>query len=275
MKLFLTLSAFTILIIGCNEPSSPSDYQKEVVVDGILVAENPIDSIDLHWTGEIDKFYDPASYAITNATVIITGVGFSFEDSLVHHSGIPGRYVTSDTTKKIVPTRTYALTITLPDGKMITGMTTVPDTFSIIASTLKNNDTVKYDTKAPLNTFEWSDSKFQGTYLPTLASLDDNAALIPKFFDRDTINNPKPSKIGYRIGLPKNQTNTILPWLFFNYYGSILCDIYAADDNFTDYLIQQNGGGELNQTRYRLNGAIGVFGSVARAHGTIKIYLTP
>ena len=271
------VSLFLITLYGCSDTTGPTVYKREVVVNALIYSGQTVDTVKVQWTGDVSKFYDPAQYAIPGAVVKISGIGFAFEDSLVYDPSNPGRYYSTDPTKIIEATKSYRLYIQTPDGLVITGETTVPDTFRITASTLSAGDTVTYDPFAPLHMFEWSPSRFHGTYLPTIESLDSNAALIPKFFERDTINNPKPQKIGYRIGLPKEQTNTILPWVFLTYFGTTAIDIYAIDENYNDFLSQliPAQGGELSEIRYRLNGGIGVFGSATKAKGGFTIYLKP
>jgi hypothetical protein len=277
-RIFLSITLFTLALFGgCAEPTSSTPYKKQVVVNALLYSGSPVDTVKLQWTGDVAQYYDPVQYAIQGAVVKISGVGFVFEDSLTYDPTNPGRYYSNDPSKIIEPTKTYALYIRTPDGITITGSTTVPDTFSISYSTLNDGDTVKYDPFAPLHEFQWTSSRFHGTYLPTIESKDLDAALIPKFFDRDTINNPKPQKIGYRVGLPKDQTNTILPWIFLTYFGTTAIDVFAIDDNYTDFLNQliPSQGGELSEIRYRVKGGIGVFGSATKAKGGIKIYLKP
>jgi hypothetical protein len=274
----IILTLFAIALFGgCAEPTSSTPYKKQVVVNALLYSGSSADTVKLQWTGDVAQYYDPVQYAIQGAVVKISGVGFVFEDSLIYDPTNPGRYYSNDPSKIIEPTKTYAIYIQTPDGITITGSTTVPDTFSISYSTLNDGDTVKYDPFAPLNEFQWTPSRFHGTYLPTIESKDLNAALIPKFFDRDTLNNPKPQKIGYRVGLPKDQTNTILPWIFLTYFGTTAIDVFAIDENYNDFLNQliPAQGGELSEIRYKLNGGIGVFGSATRAKGGITIYLKP
>jgi hypothetical protein len=266
-----------LFLASCSETIAPTAYKKEIVVNALLYSGRSVDTVKLQWTGEVTQFYNPSAKAVSGAIVKIIGVGFPFVDSLVYDPLNPGRYYSANPSKIIEPTRTYQLFVRTPDGIEITGMTTVPDTFSITLSTIRNGDTVRYDPFAPLNVIKWSDSRFHGTYLPTIESLDSNASLIPKFFERDTINNPKPQKIGYRAGLPKEQTSTELPWIFLTYFGTNSFNVYAIDENYSDFLNQliPAQGGELREIRYRLNGGIGVFGSATVAAGGIRIYLRP
>ncbi|NUN70574.1 MAG: DUF4249 family protein [Bacteroidetes bacterium] len=262
---------------GCEESASSFSYERQVVVTGLLEAGNNVDTLKLVYTGEVDKTFSPSAYAVTNAVVKIIGTDVAFTDSLVHDPSNPGRYYSTDPSKIILPTKSYRLDVRTADGKSITATTTVPDTFSMLFSTLKDKDTVRYDVKKQVNIFAWTPSRLHGTYLPTVWSTDSNAALIPKSFRRDTVDVPKPDKLGYRVGLPKEQTYTELPWIFLSYYGTTKIDVYAVDENYSSFLNQfvAGQGGELREIRYNIQGGIGVFGARTKAFGGISVYLVP
>lgn len=276
-SIILTISLLSLILAGCEESASSFTYDKKVVVTSLLESGRSIDTVKLMYTGEVDKKYHPGDYAITNASVKIYGVDVAFEDSLVYDPSNPGRYHSLSTVKKIEPRKTYRLEARMPDGSMVSAVTTVPDTFSIMFSTLPNNGTVRYNTGAPVNFFAWSPSDLHGTYLPTITSLDSNAARIPKSFIRDTVEVPAPDKVGFRVGLPKEQNYTELPWIFIGYFGTTRFDVFAIDGNYTNFLNQYVGsqGGELKGIRYNIQGGIGYFGSRTKAKGAITIYLTP
>lgn len=269
----VTVSLFN----GCTESSSPFDYKKEVVVTGLIEAGRPIDSLRLVYTGDPALFYDPDTYAIRNATVVVTGIDVAFNDTLVHDATRPGRYYSIHPGNIIQPLKSYALRIVTAEGSVLTASTTVPDTFSITYCSLKDGAVVPYNPLAPVNSFEWTPSRSFGTYLPTVSSLDSNAARIQRSFIRDTTSFPAPDKIGYRVGLPKEQTNTELPWIFLSYYGTTRFDVFAVDENYNRFLNQffAAQGGELKEIHYNVNGGLGFFGSRTRAQGSITIYLTP
>ncbi len=279
MKINLIILLFvTLFFISCEETLSPAEYQKSVVVNGYLEEGRSIDTVKLQWTGAVDKYYDLSTQAIVGATVIVKSTDGSFVDTLIYDPTIPGRYYSNDVNKKIKARLTYELYVKTPspDIRIVTGTTTVPDTFSMASSTLKTGDTLKYNPLAAPNNFNWTNSDLHATYLPTITSLDVNAAMIPKFFIRDTTSKDfrKPDKVGYRIGLPKEQTNTELPWIVLGYYGNTRFDVYAVDFNYSDFLNQIVAqGGELKETRYNLKGGIGVFGSQTKAKGGLTVYI--
>ncbi len=277
MKNLFIPFALALSLLGCDESSSSFTYEKQIVVTGLLESGRAVDTVKLVYTGEVDKVYNPASYAIANATVKIIGIDVPFEDSLVYDPTIPGRYHSVNPLKIILPTKTYRLDVRTQDGKRVTAVTTVPDTFSMIFSSLANNSTIKYNTGAPVNFFAWTPSRLHGTYLPTISSLDSAAPLIPKSFIRDTTSGPRPDKVGFRVGLPKEQTYTELPWIVLSYYGKTRFDVYAIDENYNRFLNQfvTTQGGELAGIHYNIQGGIGIFWSRTLAKGGITVYITP
>jgi hypothetical protein len=270
----------SIGVSGCTEPTAPYEYRREVVVNATLVADQPIDAVFLTWTGTVDGYYDPKELGITGALVVVSEVGGPFIDTLMHDPMSPGRYYTTGPYSVIQPMHTYDLLVVTPgpDSRVVTGRTTVPDTFSITHSTLSDGDTVRYDLTAPVNTFGWSPSRNFSAYLPTVTTLDPDAALIPKAFYDDTASADfnRPDHIVYRIGLPKAQTHTELPWVFLNYYGRTRFDVFAVDENLSDFLNQWLAlqSGELKEIRYLLRGGIGLFCSKSQANNGLEIYLT-
>ena len=277
MRYLLFLVLPLLYFTGCDESASPFDYNKQIVVTGMLESGRTIDTVKLLYTGEMDKLVSPANYAITNAVVKVIGVDVFFEDSLVYDPLNPGRYHSANPLKIILPTKTYRLDIKTQDGKSVSAVTTVPDTFSLVHSSLVNNSVVKYSPLNPVNFFAWTASRFHGTYLPTISSLDLNAPRILKSFMRDTTMDPPPDKIGYRVGLPKEQTFTEVPWFVLNYYGTTRFDVYAVDENYNAFLNQYFAaqGGELKEIRYTIQGGIGVFWARTQAKGGITVKITP
>lgn len=270
-----------LFLTGCEETVTSESYRREVVISGTLTANRNIDTIKVSWTGVVDQKYDMNNLAITDAIVIVRGIDVAFYDSLIYDAAVPGRYYSTDPAKIILPTKTYQLTVrtTIPETRVVTAVTTVPDEFEISGATMSDGDTIRFDFFAPPNSFYWTASKLAATYLPTITYLDSGAALIPKIFYRDTLSKDfqKPEKVGYRIGLPPEQLNTELPWIFLSYYGNIQFDVYAIDNNYSDFINQYipAQGGELREIRYKTAGGIGVFGSRTAAKNAIKIYLKP
>jgi hypothetical protein len=64
--------------------------------------------------------------------------------------------------------------------------------------------------------------------------------------------------------------------VFLNYYGRTRFDVFAVDENLSDFLNQWLAlqTGELKEIRYQLRGGIGLFCSKSRAKNGLDIYLT-
>lgn len=280
LSLSLLLAA-VLASSGCEETPTAETYRREVVISGVLTAGRSVDTIKVSWTGVVDQRYDLSALAITDAVVVVREAGGTFVDTLVYDPTVPGRYFSPDTAKKILPTRTYELTVrtVTPEARTVSAVTTVPDDFAITASTMSNGSTVKYDVTAPVHSFAWTPSASYGTYLPTITYPDSGAAMIPKIFYQDTLSADfqRPDKVGYRIGLPPTQLSTELPWIFLSYYGTVRFDVYAIDVNYSDFINQYipAQGGELREIRYRTVGGIGVFGSRTAARNPITVRLVP
>ena len=268
--------AFVFAVLsGCGESTSPFEYRREAVVNATLVANQRLVGLSLTWTGTVDGYYSASALGIANALVVIRDADGSYADTLF--SSGSGSYSSFELFRTILPRHTYDLYIRTPepDVRIITGRTSVPDTFSIISSTLHDGDSVRYDLDAPVNSFEWSPSRNFAAYLPTVESTDQSPELIPKAYygDTDSPDFHRPSHLVYRIGLPKTQTNTDVPWVFLNYYGKTRFDIFAVDENCSDFLNQWLAlqTGELKEIRYKLQGGIGLFCSKSRAKNGVLV----
>jgi hypothetical protein len=268
-----------VLLGGCTESTSPFDYRKEVVVNATLVANERMGDVMLTWTGSVDGLYSASALGIRGALVIVRDVTDPHSDTLAPDQANPGRYAQPFALDPVHPLHTYELYVRTPepDVRIVTGRTSIPDTFSIIRSSLHNGDTVRYDLNAPVHSFEWAESRNFAAYLPTVTALDVNPALIPKVFYGDTASAgfTRPSRIIYRIGLPKAQTHSDIPWVFLNYYGRTRFDVFAVDENCSDFLDQWLAlqTGELKEIRYKLQGGIGLFCSKSRAGNGVEISL--
>ena len=71
--------------------------------------------------------------------------------------------------------------------------------------------------------------------------------------------------------------NANLDIWFLSYFGNTQVDIYAVDENMSDFINQviPAQGGELRQVRFKINGGIGIFGGKTKAKGSFKFYLKP
>jgi hypothetical protein len=274
-NIFIIISVF-IFFTGCEESTQSSDYSDQLVVSAFLMAEQPMDSVFISHTGTLFEYYSPGKYAITNAVVKITMVdsvhpSASHTVTLLHDGNHPGRYYSSE---KVLPLRTYLLSVEAPGYPVVTGKTSVPDTFSIINRS-EFPDTISFNPAAPAHTLFWNASNNYVDYIGAIASMDTAAQDIPSDFRR--ADDPKPDKTALFIFNSPHTTSVSIIWLAFNYYGRNYITMKAVDYNYYDYLRQYivSGGTELRQMRYNISNGIGVFGSCAVAHNSFVIYIKP
>jgi hypothetical protein len=265
-----------VFFTGCDQSTQPNEYSNQLVVSAFLTAEQPIDSVFVTRTGNLLEYYSPQNSAITNAIVKITLVDTinptaNVTYTLAHDNNHPGRYYSSSV---VMPLRIYLLSVEAPGYPLITGKTTVPDTFSIV-NRIDFPDTVAYDPVMPSYTLNWTSSRNYSDYVGSVASIDLSADDIPSDFR--SADDPKPDKTSvFNFNSPNINSASII-WLAVNYYGRNLVTIEAVDYNYYDYLRQYvvSGGTELRQIRYNISGGLGVFGSSARAHNSFTIFIKP
>ena len=262
-------------LFGCSEPSSPNDYSNQLVLNAYLFAGRPIDSVYAQRTAQILEQYTEDVVAITDATVKISLMKAAdpaaIETTYVLF-GDPvrrGRYFSPAT---VLPRRTYSIEIQAAGYPLVTGMTTVPDTFHLV-STLPS--TILWNSDAPALQVEWSSSSGYSDYVASVTSLDANAPYVDDFRSKNrNPDDPKPRQTSFFFNIP--QRNSLeFPWFMFSYLGRHSISVSAVDENYYDFLRQSMAaeGGSLREIRYRLNGGIGVFASAAIATGTINFIL--
>jgi hypothetical protein len=279
MTLKLNIIPFVLAAVffaGCEQSSQPNEYSNQLVVSAFLIAEQPIDSVFVTRTEDLFKNYSLRDCAITNALVRITLVDTinpagNVTYTLTHDSNHPGRYYSSSI---VVPLRTYLLSVEAPGYPLITGKTSVPDTFSIINKNIFP-DTVVYDPLLSSHKLNWSSSRNYSDYIGSATSLDPLAADIPNDFRSAA--DPKPNKTEIFYFNSPNINSVEIVWLAVNYYGRNLITVDAVDYNYYNFIRQYvvSGRTELRQIKYNIVGGLGVFGASARAHNSVVIYVKP
>ncbi len=249
----------TLLFSGCSEPTTSGEYRDELTVSGFLFAGRGIDSILVQRTAKIDGDWSPEQVAIRNATVIITGNGIV--DTLRYDSAQPGRYYSMRTDNIIKPQETYLLRVMVPGYPDVTGSTTVPGP-TRITNREELTDTLRYNSGVRL--FKWEESPLYADYVISVRSLDMKAEKTrddnPHDNGEDT-DNYRINRTVYFFGF-QGMKQTEIPWFVFRYYGRNSITFSAIDENYYDY-IKQLGmpSTDIRDIRYRLHGALGVFGS--------------
>jgi hypothetical protein len=267
MKYFILVSLIALIgINGCSEPTYPSEYSNQIVVQGYLMANQPIDSIIVRRTARLEEYVSESSLAFDGATVVISGNGIV--DTLKAMPGYPGFYTSMRIPQNIIkPKQTYTLFVRAPDDRTVMATTTVPDTFHIIDKEAfprvlhyrkgPNDDPTK------LYTMDWTSSNTFSDYITSVTSLDSLADQIPRDFGNGDNNERKPERTSYGFNYI-DITHAEIPWFTFNYYGKHMLAILAIDKNYYDFIRQRNGGGsDIREIKYNVTGGLGVFGSAA------------
>lgn len=267
MKYFIFVSLITLVgINGCSEPTYPSEYSNQIVVQGYLMANQAIDSIIVRRTARLEEYVSESSLAINGATVVITGNGII--DTLKAMPGNTGFYTSMRNPQNIIkPKQTYTLFVRTLDDRIVTATTTVPDTFHIIGKEafprMLHYRKGPNDDPRKLYTIDWTSSNSFSDYITSVTSLDSIVDQIPRDFGNNENNERKPERTSYGFNYI-DITHAEIPWFTFNYYGQHMLAILAIDKNYYDFIRQRSGGGtDIREIRYNVTGGLGVFGSAA------------
>ena len=255
--LCLVIILAAVTLSGCSEPSYPSEYSNQVVVQGYLMAYQPIDSIVIRRTAQIDEYATGQRLAMRGALVVISGNGIV--DTLKEKLGYPGYYTSVRIPRNIIqPKTTYSLYVKVSDGRSVTAQTTVPDTFHIIDKD-KFPRVLHY--RKGLYSIDWTSSNTYSDYITSVTSVDLSVENpIPNNFGD---NERKPDRTSYGFNYIE-KTHAEIPWFTFNYYGETALSVTAVDENYYAFIRQLEGGGtDIRELHYNVNGGLGVFGSGA------------
>ncbi len=263
-----------VALVGCDNPIQ-SAYTEQLVVDGFIYANEPIDSIVLHRTTPFGSYYDDLDYAVDSATVTISVDGVT--DTLLP-TDLKGRYYLPASKLIVQGGKTYNLAVSAPDQQTggthyATASTIVPMPihFSTIADSVRGKtfilDTNNLANFAFIVTAGPVDNPNR-EYLLSVQALDTSYGRIRYREGPDSL-----STIRYS-NLATGPAIAVTPGMF-NWYGPNLITFYAIDTNWSDYQRQIIGRGGVNfqPTLNHIQGAIGVFGSAAR--DTVTIFLKP
>ncbi len=279
-----------LALVACDSLETGS-VVGEYVVEGILVAGEPLPPIRLSRTAGINETYDFGRLAVRGADISVDLLGGpSHPGASMPYAEPPdsvGVYLPLDSTTLAAPLGTYLLNIRLPGTDAgISGMTTVPDTFSVVGATLQR---AVYQSDEQLDltiTRTSSPGRSQNFYIIVTEALEPRLGMLTPLaadildnevggsdFDALVVSgSPILNEENYDV----NSDGTLVmryPWIGINFYGPNRISINALDDNAYDYFrsqaVQQGGAtfapGEIPNPLESLNGARGIFGSYARA----------
>lgn len=292
--LTLALLIFSVLLISC-ELYPQDEYEEFYVVENYLTALDELSNLYLSTTAPASTEYSFEDFAVRNASVQVNllseGVGSSVEDVFPYEMNEPGVY-SSLVSHKALPNRTYQLTISNIPGDIeasIEAYTTVPDTFSTVSQV---QDTVIYQSEnqieidiTPSENSE-RQSYFVFTTISQNPSIENLTPLYADFFEDEEGDIKEFAKTSSGIvneanfeQTPNGSIRLKYPWLAVAFFEDNKIVANIIDDNIYDFLRSQSvqlGGstlspGEIPNALYRIEGGIGVFGSLAA--DTIQTYI--
>ena len=293
-SLLITLTLFSIIFISCDLYPQ-DDYKEYYLVESHLIAQDPLAPIYLSTTAPATSAYSFEDYAVSGANVRVHLLSDDRDSNIVqtfaYQLDSAGVY-SSTFQHTVLPSRTYQLQIKdLPNDPTasIIGYTTVPDTFSNVSEVpdtviYQSENQIEIDITPSLNTQR--QSYFIFTTIALNPSKENFTPLYSDFFDdqEDEVGDFVKTSSGIvneaNFETKPNGIVTLkYPWLAVAFYGDNQIVANIIDDNIYDFLRSQSvqlGGstlspGEIPNVLYRLDGGIGVFGSLAA--DTIQTYI--
>jgi hypothetical protein len=273
MKRWFIIMLLLIGTISCEE-TIDATFTPQIVLEGYLYANEPIDSIVIRRTLDIGE---SASRSYLPGANVTLGVGDQ-EYQLVERAGLPGRYFTP-TTLFAAPGRTYTLRVEAL-GQVATSETTVPQPIYLDSArigdrvlSIDNVDTIDYpkditELARPGIRLWWSKGELSHGYALEAVSFDTLAQTIDIDIGRELPDSLSMGRYRYFI---LSESEQIL-WLQFKRYGLNTVRVLSLDRNMQDFAL----GVYLTRSQFdnatlRVTGGLGLFGSAARA--SKQVYL--
>ncbi len=275
----LVIVLLALAVAGCEDPV-PTDYTEEIVLEGILLVNEPLQDVRVLRTLPVTDTFRFEQAIITDASVVVTADGIDVPMSFVSGPN-GGTYRATDTTYRVKPNTVYSVVVNAR-GSQLTATTTTPSTFewrtppkAIIQFPPKDSLLLPVDdsllvTWTPVPSTELYiiglmclDTSNYGSYLsPQTGETNERTTRpSPDFFDRSgTLVENERTTLG---ATPFTTSQTV--WGIFRWYGMHELRVYAPDRAFLEwfYLV---GGGRRSSYDYRLgniNGGLGVWGSAS------------
>ena len=289
IKLLLLPIFGFLLISGCDFTEDADRTQ--LVVESYLIAEEPLSTVRLSRTSDVNQLYSFTANAITGARVTVDllgldGVTVEQSYSFTENSSEPGVYRPANP-ENILPSRTYRLNVNAIGWSPSTSDSLVPGDFDLVEA---NADSVVYQGGEQLEVTVTPSAypNRQSIFVFTTVSLDPTAENLTPFYrdvtDEDDLESIETNESpilneGNFIFNPDNTVTIRIPWIAIAFYGPNQLIASALDDNLYDFLrsqgIQQGGStlgpGEIPNAIDHVDGGIGIFGSLARSQTMVEI----
>lgn len=271
---------------GCDSVTY-DNLESDVVVEMILIADEPLPPLRLSRTVGLDETLDFSAQAISEATVQMSlRTSAQAPLLLTEKPGQQGIYYPAEDDHIVEPGGVYDLHVQIPgDSRTVTSTTIVPGRFELLSASL---DSAIYQADEQLTltlTKSTHPNRELNYFIFVTEALDVReeqlvpiAKAIMEANDDITLEdfrvNGSPLVSSGNFEVSPNGTITIqYPWIGVVFYGPNRLSLNAVDDNIYDLVrsqsVQQGGStfgpGEIPNPIENLVGAHGVFGSMARA----------
>lgn len=277
LALALMILGLAFLLTSC-EDTPPIDYQPKNFVEGYLIVDQPIENITVMRTQPINEPYNYENSLIRDAEVTIIGDNQVFNLSIAP-KGDSG-YYNPDRSYLIKPETKYELHIKLKDGTIITGETTTPSRFSW-------KEKIKPQVQYPLDSVKLPPTDYI-SWEPVQKTGDLTGFYIIRVIPLDTLNygkyldppteelnrhpfSPFKEEDNYKefsaAGFVAN-TRTSVVWSVFNWFGKQKVQVYAGDDNFINWFLQNQQARAINDQLRSVHGGEGCFASASMIQDT-------
>lgn len=253
-------AAIAIAILASCNPEVDATFHSQIVVQGFLYANEPLDSIVIRRTLPIDT--KSPTDRVNGATVRI-----STDDTTIQLSGTTSGCYVASSPFIIQPGKTYQLLVAW-NGDTARATTTVPQAIHIDSAKLGDvplADTIEFNThlSASLIHLWWSASPGSAGYGLEALSLDTARSDTIIFTGEAT---PADSIAWGRYRFFILSTEEQIVWQQFKYFGPNVLRALALDQNYQDFILGLFlSGSQYNNGTLHVSEGLGVFASAARA----------
>lgn len=269
--IIITILAFSgLMMFSCEDPA-PFDYEEAFVIEGYIIVGEKIKNIKVMRTQPLEEVFDYEAGLIKDANVSVSQgdnvYNLTWDNSLQ-------TYIYDSETVEVLPKTEYNLRVELQDGKVFTGTTTTPDTFSWVR---RPKEFIQYpiDTlnlpENPEYELEWSDVEDFDFFLITVVSND--TLEYGKYLDppteelnRRVYNGFQDQDDEYReISTTNLIANTKTPnvWLAYKWFGETEVIVQCPDFNWLLWAIDAGGAADPNLSSVEGENVYGAFGSAS------------
>jgi len=279
--LFFALFLSVLIFVGCDDtPTELKNYDPEPVLSAFISNGEPVSEVWLERIAPLEGYYNPADNGIVGAEIKIFGGGDTL--NMVDDTAMPGRYIPVPD-EELIPRSfvNYHIEVITPVDEVLTAETLMPDkidsdsvhivlidddgNFDLVSEgdTLNRNMSNMY--------WQWTAVDSAGGYQGKITALTDREDLVPLdpgWDPNDTDDKLDPDDRG-RVGwmtMRWDQQVITLPWIFFQWEGPTMIELYAISHDYYEYLfslmrVQQ---GMINTTHSNIEGGLGIFGAVSK-----------